>query len=131
MVADGHTLCNHTWDHDLSSCVPAATTRSARVHAADQRRHPRDRAGRQDQYFRNPGGNFGPNTVAVAASLGMKSLMWSVDPRDWTRPGTQAIIDRVIGHTGPARSCSPTTAVATGRRPWPPTASCSRTSRAG
>jgi len=29
----------------------------------------------------------------------MKSLFWNVDPRDWSRPGTQSIINNVMAHT--------------------------------
>src|SRR5262249_42734356 len=35
------------------------------------------------EYFRAPGGNFTNNLVNAAASLGMKSIYWSIDPRDW------------------------------------------------
>jgi peptidoglycan/xylan/chitin deacetylase (PgdA/CDA1 family) len=31
--------------------------------------------------------------------MGMQSIYWSVDPRDWARPGTQAIINNVLTHT--------------------------------
>ena len=98
MADDGMTLCNHTWDHD-----ERLRTRS------DDRI--RDELLRTNEaihdvvpdapiaYFRNPGGAFGTNTVAIARSLGMKPLMWSVDPRDWATPGTEAIIDTVLQHT--------------------------------
>jgi peptidoglycan-N-acetylglucosamine deacetylase len=97
LVADGMTLCNHTWDHD----------EKLRTHPDD---YIRDELVRTDdaihavvpdakiEYFRNPGGLFGPNTVAVAKSLGMKPLMWNVDPKDWDDPGTQVIINNVLRH---------------------------------
>ena len=31
--------------------------------------------------------------------LGMRSLAWSVDPRDWSKPGTDHIVETVMGHT--------------------------------
>ncbi len=100
MVADGHTLCNHTWDHDEE-----LRTRSDDVIDSElQRTNDAIHAVAPDakiKYFRNPGGNFAPNTVAAAARLGMISLMWNVDPRDWAHPGVQTIIDNVVAHTQP------------------------------
>lgn len=98
MVADGMTLCNHTWDHDER----LRTRADARVRDELRRTNQAIQAvvpGARIAYFRNPGGAFGPNTVRIAASMGMKPLMWNVDPRDWANPGTRAIIANVLGHT--------------------------------
>jgi peptidoglycan/xylan/chitin deacetylase (PgdA/CDA1 family) len=98
IVNEGHTLCNHTWTHDeqLRTRTPAQIANELRrtddaIHAVVP--------GARIEYFRNPGGNFSPQTISIAASMGMKSLYWSVDPRDWDRPGTQAIINNVMTHT--------------------------------
>jgi peptidoglycan/xylan/chitin deacetylase (PgdA/CDA1 family) len=100
MVADGDTLCNHTWDHDerLGSRSPD------RIRAELERTNDAIHAVVPDatiEYFRNPGGAFSPATVSVAKSLGMSSIFWNVDPRDWSRPGTQAIVANVTGRTRP------------------------------
>jgi len=100
IVAEGHTLCDHTWDHDLN----------LRKRSDDQIRAELQKTldaihavvpGVPVKYFREPGGNWGANTVAMATSLGMTPLHWAVDPTDWARPGAQAIINRVLSHTGP------------------------------
>jgi peptidoglycan-N-acetylglucosamine deacetylase len=100
IVAEGHTLCDHTWAHDLN----------LRTRTDDQIRGDMQRTldaihavvpGAPVRYFREPGGNWGPNTVAIARSLGMLPLHWRVDPSDWTKPGAPAIISRVLSHTGP------------------------------
>jgi peptidoglycan-N-acetylglucosamine deacetylase len=82
MVADGHTLCNHTWRHDLN-----LGTRSPDVIRSDlQRTNDEIHLAVPDapiKYFRHPGGNFTPAIVAIAADLGMTSLDWDVDPKDW------------------------------------------------
>src|SRR6266516_3990381 len=98
VVAEGHNLSNHSWQHlmDLAqrpSCyqnhdlwatlgwftnaVPNAPIR----------------------YFRAPGGNFTPGLVQVAGSLGMTSLYWDVDPRDWdaaTYGHGQTMVDHIV-----------------------------------
>ena len=100
IVAEGHTLCNHTWTHD-----EALRTRSEdRIRSEFQRTSDAIHAIVPDapiKYFRNPGGAFSPKTVSVAASMGMTSIFWNVDPQDWRRPGVQPIINNVLGHTGP------------------------------
>jgi Predicted xylanase/chitin deacetylase len=100
IVADGHTLCNHTWSHDLLLHTRTADQITAELQKTNDAIH----AIVPDapvKYFRNPGGNFSPRTISIAASLGMKSIYWRVDPQDWRKPGAGAIINNVIGHTGP------------------------------
>ena len=91
IVAEGHTLCNHTWDHSLNLAAKkkkggAYTHSDAAIRADLQRTNdailaavPTAKIG----YFRAPGGNFTKRLVTIAASLGMKSIYWSVDPSDW------------------------------------------------
>jgi peptidoglycan/xylan/chitin deacetylase (PgdA/CDA1 family) len=38
---------------------------------------------------------------AEAARLGMTALRWTVDPRDWARPGTAAIVAAVNAGVAP------------------------------
>jgi peptidoglycan-N-acetylglucosamine deacetylase len=82
IVAEGHTLCNHSYYHDLGLgklTVPAMTKDLQDtldvIHGAVP--------GYKVRYFRAPGGNFTQALVNAAASLGMRSLSWAVDPRDW------------------------------------------------
>ncbi|MFI5028512.1 MAG: polysaccharide deacetylase family protein [Solirubrobacterales bacterium] len=49
--------------------------------------------------FRPPGGAVDSAVVAAAAGLGMKTITWDVDPRDWTTPGSAAVYSRVVEAT--------------------------------
>ena len=51
--------------------------------------------------FRPPGGAVNSRLVRSALSLGMDTITWDVDPRDWSRPGTGAIVSRVLGAVRP------------------------------
>jgi peptidoglycan/xylan/chitin deacetylase (PgdA/CDA1 family) len=85
IAAEGHTLCNHTWRHDLTlgKKKPRAIRADlARTNDAIRQAVP----GAQIKYMRAPGGNFTDNFVSVAAGLGMASIYWQVDPRDWDHP---------------------------------------------
>jgi peptidoglycan/xylan/chitin deacetylase (PgdA/CDA1 family) len=82
IVAAGHTLCNHTWDHSLAigKVRPADIEADlARTDAAIRRAVPEA----EIPFFRAPGGNFTDRLVQVAYRSGMTSLYWDVDPRDW------------------------------------------------
>jgi peptidoglycan/xylan/chitin deacetylase (PgdA/CDA1 family) len=85
IVAGGHTLCDHTWNHSLTlGKQPAAKIKAdlARTNAAIRRAAPNAKI----KYFRAPGGNFTPRLVGIARQLGMTSIYWRVDPRDWDHP---------------------------------------------
>ncbi|MEU8237715.1 polysaccharide deacetylase family protein [Actinoplanes missouriensis] len=81
----GHSLCNHSWNHDLKlGKKPPAKIKAdlERTNAAIRAAVP----GAKIRYMRAPGGNFTPNLVKMSRKLGMESLYWHVDPRDWEHP---------------------------------------------
>jgi peptidoglycan-N-acetylglucosamine deacetylase len=97
---DGHTLCNHSWGHDMSlgqrsrdEIRQDLTRTTSAIRAAVP--------GARVSYYRQPGGNWTSRVVEVAAELGMTSIHWDVDPRDWSSPGVEAIRVNVITHTRP------------------------------
>jgi peptidoglycan/xylan/chitin deacetylase (PgdA/CDA1 family) len=100
IVAEGHTLCNHTWDHDLHLHTRPLDRIRAELQMTSDAIHavvPHAPI----KYFRCPGGNWSPQIVDVAAGMGMTSIHWSVDPQDWRSPGAGPIIGNVLSHTGP------------------------------
>jgi peptidoglycan/xylan/chitin deacetylase (PgdA/CDA1 family) len=94
IVREGHSLCNHSWQHDLKlGSKPEAT-----IHADLERTNQEIRRavpGVKIQYYRQPGGEWTPTVIEVAQSLGMTPLHWDVDPRDWEKPPAAMIIKRV------------------------------------
>jgi len=82
IVAEGHTICNHSWQHlmDLGQRTDEEIIKDLRAtNNAILKAAPNAKI----KYFRAPGGNFTPRLVALAKSLGMTSLYWSIDTRDW------------------------------------------------
>jgi peptidoglycan/xylan/chitin deacetylase (PgdA/CDA1 family) len=85
IVADGHTLCNHTWNHDLN----LAQRTDAQIRADLERTNAAIHAAAPNAkiaYFRAPAGNFTRHLSAVALSMGMTPLFWQVDTEDWNSP---------------------------------------------
>ncbi|MEV0281122.1 polysaccharide deacetylase family protein [Streptomyces sp. NPDC050610] len=93
-VADaGHVLGNHSWSHPNLETLSPAQVR-------DQIRRTQDvidrTAGRRPVLFRAPGGHFAAAAMAECAALGLRPISWSVDPEDWSNPGSRRIADRVL-----------------------------------
>jgi peptidoglycan-N-acetylglucosamine deacetylase len=82
IVRDGHTLCNHTWIHDLSLGRKSDDQIRSDLQRTNDEIH-KAVPGARIGYFRHPGGNFTPAAVRIAHEMGMTSIGWSVDPRDW------------------------------------------------
>ena len=107
IAKDGHSFCNHSWNHDLKL---GQKPRNA-IHADLERTNAAIRAavpGAQIRYMRAPGGNFTPSLVDVSTEMGMRSIYWKVDPRDWEQPPTETeaahrskVIRIVKSHTRP------------------------------
>ncbi|MBA3489908.1 MAG: polysaccharide deacetylase family protein [Longispora sp.] len=97
IVADGHSLCNHSWHHDFglgSQSDENIRENLGRTNDAIRRAV----SGARIKYYRQPGGRWNSRIVAIAQSLGMRSLHWDVDPQDW-RYGEEAIYRTVTSQT--------------------------------
>jgi peptidoglycan/xylan/chitin deacetylase (PgdA/CDA1 family) len=82
IVAEGHTVCDHTWSHSLDIGKQTKEAILADLQATNNAIHAAA-PNAKIQYFRAPGGNFTPLLVSVAAEMGMRSLYWTLDTRDW------------------------------------------------
>ncbi|MGW3785786.1 polysaccharide deacetylase family protein [Micromonospora chokoriensis] len=100
IVDEGHTLCNHSWHHDVG-----LGARSADAIRADLlRTNDAIRAAVPNApivWYRQPGGAWTYPVVSVARQLGMTPLHWSVDPSDWDLPGASRITATVVTQAAP------------------------------
>ena len=95
-LRDGDVLGDHTFNHpDL--------TRSGRVQAELQQTIGVIRAlsGYTPCVFRPPYGSYDASVVSTARSLGLATVLWNVDPSDYSQPGTGAIERRVLAQVRP------------------------------
>ncbi|MBM0237947.1 polysaccharide deacetylase family protein [Micromonospora sp. ATA32] len=100
IVADGHTLCNHSWNHDIllgGRSPDLIRADLLRTNEAIRAAVPAARIA----YYRQPGGAWTYPVVSVAEELGMTPLHWTVDPSDWQAPGAAKITTAVTGGTEP------------------------------
>lgn len=100
IVREGHSLCNHSWQHDLElGKKPEAQIRADLARTNDEIR--RAVPGAQVPYYRQPGGKWTPEVVKVVETMGMVPLHWDVDPADWSKPKATVISKRVAAQARP------------------------------
>ena len=98
MLADGDMIGDHTWNHaNVSGGGSFAAGEIGQAAAAIKQAT----GGFQPCLFRAPYGATSPNLITVASSMGFKTIQWDIDPRDWARPGTNAIYDNVVANAHP------------------------------
>jgi peptidoglycan-N-acetylglucosamine deacetylase len=96
VASAGHLIANHTWSHQDVAALPAAAMReevsraAVEIHAA---------TGQRPTLFRAPYGAWSPALLDYCAAQGLIPLDWSVDPRDWARPGVTAIVQDILRTT--------------------------------
>lgn len=81
--AAGHTLANHSWDHQhFSGQTPQALWANLeRTSDAFERL-----LGFRPRLYRPPYGEVSDGQVSLLAGLGIKTILWSIDTRDWNMP---------------------------------------------
>ena len=98
IVRAGDELGNHTYTHpDLQNLSNAAVAAQFQETQDVIRRT----AGVTPRWFHPPYADVDDRIVQIAAGLGLRPVLWSVDPRDWALPGTNAIVQNVLANVRP------------------------------
>jgi peptidoglycan/xylan/chitin deacetylase (PgdA/CDA1 family) len=92
----GHLIANHTWTHPDLVFLPRAAV-ADEMNRATAAIH--EVTGRVPALFRAPYGAWSPAVLRQCARTGMTPLDWSVDPRDWSRPGVASIVSNIMDNT--------------------------------
>jgi peptidoglycan-N-acetylglucosamine deacetylase len=95
-LRQGDVLGDHTYTHpDL---VTSGGVRSQLQRTIDAIRA---LSGYTPCVFRPPYGDYDNSVVQTARSLGLATVLWNVDPADYTLPGSRAIEQRVLDQVAP------------------------------
>ncbi len=98
MARDGFAIEDHTWHHPDLRRLSNAQVRQEIVRT---RRAVRRLTGALTRLVRPPDGGLDRRVLTDIARAGMATILWSVDTADWSRPGTRAIIRRVVSGARP------------------------------
>jgi peptidoglycan/xylan/chitin deacetylase (PgdA/CDA1 family) len=86
---------DHSWTHPLVPPFGEQRPRIVRFQIAHTL-HTLTAEGVHATLFRPPGGGWSDHVVAIASSLGVRLVLWSVDPRDWAPGATGKSVTRAV-----------------------------------
>ncbi len=96
-VAEGHEVGNHSHTHRLLSKLSDSELRTEMARCRDAVSRA---AGVTPRTMRPPyGGLLQRQRELVHAEFGYPTILWSVDPLDWKRPGPGVVTSRIIAGT--------------------------------
>lgn len=102
MIAEGHTVGNHTWSHpSLPECSPDELySELSLLHE-----YVRDNFGYEMYVMRPPRGEFSERVLACAKELGYTTVLWSFAYPDWdvnNQPDPEQAFEKITGksHNG-------------------------------
>ncbi|WP_379151462.1 polysaccharide deacetylase family protein [Paenibacillus sp. sgz5001063] len=98
MQKRGHEMENHAYTHPNMS-----TLSRARATAEIQKTQNllKESLGVTNIWFAPPSGDFDQETVDIAASLGLKTVLWTLDTVDWRNPSPESIISKISSKAEP------------------------------
>jgi peptidoglycan/xylan/chitin deacetylase (PgdA/CDA1 family) len=92
ILAEGDEIGDHTENHVEDPGYAQIATAAERI---------KSYTGFQPCLFRPPGGAENQTVIDTAGSLGLKTITWDVDPRDWSLPGTSEIYSNIVNNAKP------------------------------
>ena len=95
MQRQGHQIGNHSWSHaDLRKLD--ATSIAAELQRTNDAIH--HITGSAPTTARPPYGATNPEVIAQLRRLGLSSILWSVDTRDWADRNSQVVCNRAVAN---------------------------------
>ena len=98
MAAEGHELANHTFSHTRIGTMSPGKLQWELARTSDLID---EIAGRRPRLLRPPYGADAALAGPVASSLGMITVLWSVNPKDWNGKSAEAITRTVLSAASP------------------------------
>lgn len=94
IVAEGHEIGNHTYTHRKLTSLSAFEVRQEMQRTQDAIIRA---TGVKPRTMRPPYGALRTDQrVTVMREFGYPTILWSVDPRDWQRPGSSVVTSRIL-----------------------------------
>lgn len=99
IIAEGHEIGNHTWTH---ASLPSRSDEQIRKELKDTEDAIFAAANYRPHLMRPPYGAINAHVKDLMFSeFGYTTIMWSVDPQDWRRPGASVVTSRLVSGARP------------------------------
>ncbi|ANE48968.1 hypothetical protein SY83_16290 [Paenibacillus swuensis] len=91
IMAAGHELSNHAYSHkDMSKISNAlANLEISKTEVLLKK------LGIQNKLFAPPSGDFDEETVRIAYSMKLQTILWTLDTVDWQKPSPESVIHKI------------------------------------
>ncbi|MGG4146203.1 polysaccharide deacetylase family protein [Paenibacillus algorifonticola] len=96
--AEGHEMSNHAYTHPKMSEL---SRNDAYLQISRTEDLLKSTLGVTNKWFAPPSGDFNQMTVQVAAEQRLRTVLWTIDTVDWTKPGADWIIRRISSRLEP------------------------------
>ncbi|HWR44182.1 polysaccharide deacetylase family protein [Sporomusa sp.] len=91
-VADGHEIGAHTYSHlSLPKLSPQEISEEF-----DKAEKAILAIAPKPTLFRPPGGFYNTQVIEIARQRGYTVVLWSIDPKDWSCPPTDRVVEKVL-----------------------------------
>lgn len=93
IVEEGHEIANHSYSHPMLNGLSRkrAYSEIVNTHAVIKKV-----TGQVPKFFRPPYGSYQKTAYSIAEQNGYTIVLWSSDCRDWSKPGVQTIVNKVM-----------------------------------
>ena len=99
IIAEGHEIGNHTWTH---CSLTSRSDEQIRNELKKSEEAVHEVAGVRPHLMRPPYGAVNSRIKDLMfTEFGYTTIMWSVDPQDWRRPGVAAVTSRLVNGAHP------------------------------
>lgn len=93
----GHEIASHGFTHAHPNQLGSAEFRD---HVQKNVDLLEEISGQTPRLYAPPYGEWSERTVRLAANLGYRTILWTVDTVDWKRPPASTIVQRVVSRAG-------------------------------
>ncbi|MFM9277266.1 polysaccharide deacetylase family protein [Paenibacillus jiagnxiensis] len=94
----GHEISNHAYSHPNMSRVGRER---AQQEISKTEALLKETLGVQNKWFAPPSGDYDQETVEIAASQGLKTVLWTLDTVDWRKPAPSSIVRKIAAGVEP------------------------------
>lgn len=103
MLADGHTVGNHTYHHPDMSAISDMTSFSKEMKDVEEK-YKEITGEEMTKYYRPPQGKYSTENLKMAKDLGYHTFFWSLAYVDWyenDQPTKEEAFDKLLGRIHP------------------------------
>ncbi len=94
VAAAGYPVEDHTWSHPDLTTIPASSV-AAQIDMTQT--EIAAVTGTTPRCVRPPYDAWNPTVLSTIAARGLTTMSYSIDPRDWSLPGVEKIVNSVVG----------------------------------